>query len=339
MEIGAEGDHSRHRFDALYEEAKQALGYAANQLRVLTEQARELHAEAVGGSAGAPGSDAVAGNGHVARRVSDELVRQRTVLARLDVVLRSLESAWLLLERGADGQEPLDGPVPVDPASRIRILEAQESERARLAQEIHDGPAQTLANSVFLADIVERSIGADPVEARRQLAELRALLMRDLGELRGLVNQLRPQLDPDGLHEALREAALATEQGVESPLTVEVDLGAPFDLLDANEQAVVLRVAQEALRNIRRHAHASRARLTSRLETGDSVGPAAWVLEVSDDGRGIDPSASDGAGHERHFGLRFMHERAEMIGARLDIESEATTGTTVRLTINGPERR
>ena len=98
----------------------------------------------------------------------------------------------------------------------------------------------------------------------------------------------------------------------------------------------VLRVAQEALRNVRKHAGATRVRVAdvprARAE------PPAWVLEVTDDGQGFSVDEALERSTNRHFGLRFMRERAQLIGARLEIISNPTAGTTVRLAVDPGER-
>jgi len=88
----------------------------------------------------------------------------------------------------------------------------------------------------------------------------------------------------------------------------------------------VLRVLQEALQNVRKHAAASVVSVTTSVEDGD------WVLEVRDDGRGFDVGTVAARGR-RNFGLQFMRERAELIGARLDVRSRPDGGTVVRLAI------
>jgi signal transduction histidine kinase len=87
-----------------------------------------------------------------------------------------------------------------------------------------------------------------------------------------------------------------------------------------------MRVAQEALQNVRKHAGARNVVVTTRQE------PGAWVLEVRDDGRGFDIAAVAARGR-RNFGLTFMRERAELIGAQLDVRSRPEGGTVVRLAI------
>jgi two-component system, NarL family, sensor histidine kinase DegS len=221
----------------------------------------------------------------------------------------------------------------MDPEERLRLLEAQEAERARLAQEIHDGPAQALANAIFQVDIIGRALETRPDQVPAELRALRDQLRSELGDLRGFISQLRPPLlEEQGLDRALSESV--TQLAGRGGPAVELDLAASDDLLDEARQTVVLRVAQEALRNVRKHAAAHHVRISTRHQAATDDLPATWVLEVTDDGKGFHPPASpDEAGSGGHFGLRFMQERAAMVGAVLDIHAVADSGTTVRLTI------
>jgi two-component system nitrate/nitrite sensor histidine kinase NarX len=109
-------------------------------------------------------------------------------------------------------------------------------------------------------------------------------------------------------------------------IPVTVDLAAsPEHLRDAS-QTVVLRVVQEALQNVRKHAEASHVAVRSLVEGGD------WTLEIRDDGRGFDVAMVALRGR-RNFGLQFMRERAELIGARFEVRSRPDGGTVVRLAI------
>lgn len=214
----------------------------------------------------------------------------------------------------------------------VAVLEAQERERARLADELHDGPAQALSNMIMQSEIIERQLRSDPALALQELHRLRELLRSELDMLRGYIYQLRPPLSESGdLNTALADAAARLRES--APVEVDVDLAAPPDALERAARSAVLRVAQEALRNVAKHAAAEHAWLRTRLEPGDR-GHAVWVLEVADDGRGFDTADIGQQARRRHFGLRFMHERSELLGARLDIESNQGTGTVVRLTVN-----
>jgi two-component system sensor histidine kinase DegS len=206
----------------------------------------------------------------------------------------------------------------------VRIVEAQEAERSRLAQEVHDGPAQALSNAILQVEYLDRILDEDPRAARTELRFLRDGLRRELGDVRAFISQLRPPLlDELGLDGSIQDAAdsLAALTGAQ----VEASLRAPADRLGAAEQAVVLRIVQESLQNVRKHAGAGRVCVSTRLEDG------RWRLEVRDDGHGFD--ADGGATGRRSFGLRFMRERADLVRARFDVRSRQGEGTVVTLEI------
>jgi two-component system, NarL family, sensor histidine kinase DegS len=215
-----------------------------------------------------------------------------------------------------------DAPDSLDVAARV--VAAQEAERSRLAQEIHDGPAQALTNAIFQVEYIERIIASDPAAAAAETRMLRELLRRELENIRDFISALRPpMLDEFGLDGAIEESVgrLRTADG---PI-VSTDLTAPTDVLDDRQGTVALRIAQEALQNVRKHAAASVVTVRTAVADGD------WTLEVRDDGRGFDPDAA-GRGR-RNFGLQFMGERAASIGARFDVRSRPDGGTVVRLAI------
>ena len=218
-----------------------------------------------------------------------------------------------------------------DPYTRTpmdAVIEAQEAERSRLAREVHDGPAQALSNAIFQVEHVERIVESDPTLARAELRSLRDMLRRQLGEVRAVVSQLRPPLLDDlGLNASILDTVehMRTLTGLE----IGTELDADADALSGGTATVVLRVVQEALQNVHKHAAASSASVATRTEGAD------WVVEVTDDGRGFDPGAMAAHGR-RNYGLQFMRERAELIGARLDVRSRPDGGTVVRLAIPTP---
>jgi signal transduction histidine kinase len=213
---------------------------------------------------------------------------------------------------------------------QTRIGDAQEAERSRLAQEIHDGPAQALSNAIFQVEYIERVIESDPLLARTELRYLRELLRRELGDVRAFISQLRPPLlDQYGLDGALMDTIDRTR--TLTGLIVTSDLAAPAGLLNDREQTVVLRVTQEALQNVRKHAGAANVVVATSRTDGE------WVLEVRDDGRGFDTGAVAARGR-RNFGLQFMRERAELVGAQFEVRSRPEAGTVVRLAIPVPRK-
>jgi two-component system sensor histidine kinase DegS len=308
----ASADARVSRFEGLQAEASAAVAYCANTLRMVRDQYRSGYAELQGQRAEGTG------------QLADELAIRRAMLTRLEVAEQTLGHVWLFLEHG---DASLTGPDVQSTTHDIamRIVEAQEAERSRLAQEIHDGPAQALTNAIFQVDYIERIGPTDTTAATTELRALRDMLRRELGNVRDFINQLRPPLlDELGLDGAINEAV--EHQRTLSHLTITTRLAAPDETLDDGQRTTILRVAQEALQNVRKHAEAS----TVTVET--AIVGGAWTLEVRDDGRGFDAPTALVRGR-RNFGLQFMRERAEMIGARLDIRSQPGDGTVVRLSI------
>ncbi len=349
------------RIDGLRAEASEAVGYSANTLRAVSQRYRTTYAdefarwqalrdELDGVERGRPASrghgsaadvtafDAAAAEAAEAGaedarvralrsevdRLGRELGQHQTELAKLEIALRNLESTWLFLERG-DASLVNDGAGGLPTDIQMRIVEAQESERSRLAQEVHDGPAQVLSNAIFQVEYIERVIETDQRAARTELRFLRDLLRRELGSVRTFISQLRPPvLDELGLDGAIADAiGRATAL---TGLAISSDLSAPSDRLTATQQTVVLRVLQEALQNVRKHGAASAVTVGTAIDGDD------WVLTVRDDGRGFDVGAVAARGR-RNFGLQFMRERAELIGAQFEVHSRPDGGTLVRLAI------
>jgi signal transduction histidine kinase len=149
--------------------------------------------------------------------------------------------------------------------------------------------------------------------------------------MRSYISQLRP---PRLLQLGLAGAISDTVENMTAltGVAIETDLGAPADVLEEAAQTVVLRVVQEALQNARKHASATRVRVMTRLEGSD------FLVEVRDDGRGFDTDAVAARGR-RSFGLQFMRERAELIGARFEVRSKPDGGTIVSLAIPIGEER
>jgi len=201
--------------------------------------------------------------------------------------------------------------------SAWRALVAQESERRRLAQELHDQVGQSMtALTLQLATIADRA----PGELGEELAEARELARSTAEEVRAVVRELRPEaLDDLGLPTAL--TALTERLATHTGLHVEKSLRRVHGLTPEAE-LVIYRVAQESLTNVIRHSGADRAEL--RLEQSNG----AATLLVSDRGRGIAPEQA-----EPGQGIRGMRERALLIDAELEISSPIEGGTLVRLAV------
>jgi two-component system sensor histidine kinase UhpB len=200
------------------------------------------------------------------------------------------------------------------------VLRAQESERARLARDLHDEVNQALAAvSLRLAATAE---GAPPQFAE-ELAETQRLATQAMHELLGLARELRPAaLDDHGLVTALRTQVRVFGERWGIPANFAADGARP--MLGEFEQLVAYRVVQEALSNVARHARAGSVKVTVSGCNGPQI-----KVTVADDGDGIDPTRLNNG----RSGLAGMRERAVLARGRIDVRPSAGGGTTVELTL------
>jgi two-component system nitrate/nitrite sensor histidine kinase NarX len=194
---------------------------------------------------------------------------------------------------------------------------AARAERGRLARELHDAVTQTLFSASLIAQALPRLWEQHPEEGRRALEELRQLTRGAAAEMRTLLLELRPAALMDKpLGELLRHLteAMSSRTRVPIALTVEGD-----SLLPPKQQIALYRISQEALNNVAKHARASQVAVDLRCLPGEVD------LSVRDDGLGFDPDGVESG----HFGLDIMQERAQGIGATLDVKSKAGYGTEI----------
>jgi signal transduction histidine kinase len=197
-------------------------------------------------------------------------------------------------------------------------------ERQRLARELHDSVSQALygigLGSRTASTLLARE--AHPDRVAEWLEYVLSLAEAGLNEMRALIFELRPEsLETEGLIAALEKQTAALRSRHEIPVRATILCEEPDLPLETKE--ALYRIAQEALHNTVKHAHASKAEL--KLEC-DSEGIA---LEVSDDGVGFDPEGT----FSGHLGLKSMRERATRLGGKLRVESAPGEGTTVRVGI------
>jgi two-component system sensor histidine kinase UhpB len=200
-------------------------------------------------------------------------------------------------------------------ASSARALLAQEAERRRIAQELHDEVGQSMT-AILLG--LKRSADDAPEALRGELQELQEITRESLDEVRRLVRRLRPGvLDDLGLVSAL--TSLSEDFATHTRLLVTRSFDADLPALAPETELVLYRVAQESLTNVARHADAGRVTVALR-RADDSV-----VLTVTDDGSGIE-APREGAG------IRGMRERALLVDGSLEITPAPRAGTRVQLT-------
>lgn len=203
-----------------------------------------------------------------------------------------------------------------------KALLAQESERARIARELHDEVGQTLTAVALRA---QRAAGETSGQDEA-LTEIAETVLSSLEDVHRIGRELRPEaLEDLGLVNAL--IALCSRIGRQGGLVVRRDLAGQLPPLSHEIELVIYRVAQEALTNALRHAQGSEVTVSLRCSDG------AVMLRVSDNGRGLPEPRREG-------GLGGMRERAMLIGAELGVDSRPGHGTEVTLTVpvQGDER-
>lgn len=207
----------------------------------------------------------------------------------------------------------------------MRVIAAQEGERQRLAEDVHDGPAQVLTNAIFQVEYLDRVLESEPATARAELTFLRDMLREGLDEVRGFIATLRPPAVDMGLAQAIENVATDFEN--RTGIAVAVAVTGIDARLTPDAKTSVLRVIQEALQNVRKHAAATEV----------SIGLDGDHLTIIDNGRGFDVMRLASA-QTRNFGLQFMRERAELMGSSLQIESRQGEGTRILLHLPGGGR-
>jgi len=205
------------------------------------------------------------------------------------------------------------------------ITAGQEDERRRLARELHDGAVQSLVALDQRAQLAQLALKGGPAEPVARLAELRQMTAGLIDEVRRVIRALRPNyLEDLGLLPAIEMLARDVQAAANVKTTFAAE-GQPRRLPPGQEIALY-RIAQEALTNAARYAGAEIVNVSAIFNS------AEFILRVQDDGRGFAaPERMSDLVASGHYGLMGMHERAELIGARLTLHSTPGAGTTIEV--------
>ncbi|MCB9451092.1 MAG: sensor histidine kinase [Anaerolineaceae bacterium] len=208
-----------------------------------------------------------------------------------------------------------------------RITAAQESERQRIARELHDGTGQALTGVALGLRGLAAQVKDNPEHVAKRLSVLESMATTSLGELRLLINDLRPpQLDDMGLAAALRWMVNRFKDQGRPEITLEIH-GTPRPL-PSDVETTLFRIAQEGLTNTAKHANADHVIVA--LDFSDKI-----ILMVRDDGVGFNAAPGlENAGARTAWGLAGIQERANLINAQAEIHSEPGEGTTLVVYLN-----
>jgi two-component system, NarL family, sensor histidine kinase UhpB len=203
-------------------------------------------------------------------------------------------------------------------ATSRRVLEAQEGERLRVAQDLHDQVGQTLTAALLELEHVAHNV---PEASRPEVEAVQEIVQLGLEDIRRIARELRPEaLDDLGLPSAL--AALTERFARQARIEIDLRIEPELPALSREAELVIYRVAQEALTNVARHSGSATAEL--RLER---AGPDRVSLTVADAGRGLPADATAGGG------MQGMAERASIVEAALAVGRRDAVGTEIRLDV------
>lgn len=255
------------------------------------------------------------------RNVENSIERAETIASQINVVLEYLAGDLNQVTRIVESAKTRQ-------LLGLKIILAQEEERKRISREIHDGPAQSLANIVMRTEIAERMlIKQEFVMVQEELIDLKGQVRSGLEEIRKIIFNLRPMaLDDLGLVPTLRKFTQDFEERTKLHTVFEL-IGKEVRMPSAME-AAIYRLVQEAFSNALKHANATHVLLEINYQ------PSHISLLISDNGIGFNSEIiEEAASRNEHFGLVGMRERVELIEGRMDIDSNPGRGTKIIIDI------
>lgn len=210
----------------------------------------------------------------------------------------------------------------------LRIIEAQEAERKRVSRDIHDGPAQVMANVVLKAEYCEKIIDEDIAGTKVELQGLKQTVRDSLLDIRKIIYDLLPMSLADlGLIPTLEKLIrdFEKETGVHIEFKADQQQGQTIKQLI---EVTFFRVVQESLNNIRKHAKATQAQVKISLKCGEGE------LYITDNGVGFNPSTLAGAlDQDRGYGLYSMRERVDLLKGTMVLDTAPGKGTSIHVII------
>ena len=250
------------------------------------------------------------------------------VLKKAEDVSKQIGVATGYLKGNADDILATVGDLSKKQYLGIKIIEAQEEERQRLARDIHDGPAQSMANILVKAQLCERLIDSDIERTKKELESLKDITRSNLKDVRKIIYDLRPMtLDDLGLIPTLERYIYNFMK--ESSILVELKILGDVSSFESAMEIAVFRIIQEALNNVQKHSHARKVDITVEKTS------VRFSVLISDDGVGFnkEEDAIDKDIRSGGFGLMSMKERAELLNGKLKVKSSPGMGTKIYFSI------
>lgn len=252
------------------------------------------------------------------KKIEESINNAQKVMSQISVALKYLEG------------DALSNLVLDDKESEmmvgIKILEAQEDERKRIARDIHDGPAQYVASAVMRIDFAKKVIEKDVNKGLDELSELKDVLKTALKEIRSIIFDLRPMtLDDLGLVQTIQEYAKTIKE--EADINIELKLKPINDEVEKIIQVAAYRIVQEIINNVKKHSKAK------NVEIKLDYGLKYLMILVSDDGIGFDieETLKRVKQHGTNYGLLGIMERVNQLQGEIEITSKKGMGAKFKI--------
>lgn len=248
--------------------------------------------------------------------LKDTVVRAEQLAGQMSVVFNFLSSDLKFVTDAIEDAKEKQ-------AFGLKIIEAQEDERKRLSREIHDGPAQMMANVMLRSELIERIYNEKGIDdALNEIRSLRNMVKSSLAEVRRIIYDLRPMaLDDLGLVPTLTKYLRTFEE--HNNVTVVFQHFGKDQRLPQQFEVALFRLVQEAVQNAYKHAE------PNEIQVKIEIKPTKVIMIIKDDGKGFEPSTKK----EGSFGLIGMKERVNMLKGELSIQSKLNRGTIVAIGI------
>lgn len=255
--------------------------------------------------------------------------------ALLGVVILAHEEAGWFKDANLPFLGLLAGQVSLGVRNARAYLQSEElaiaEERARIARDIHDGVAQSLAFAALKLDLVGRLLQRDPAKAATELVLARSTIRETIREVRRSIFALRPvQLERHGFLETLRRYLV--DFGEQNDIEVTLDVAEDWQQeLSLKAETVLFRIFQEAMNNVAKHAQASSVRASVGVTDGNQT-----FIRIRDDGRGFDLAAvGDRVTSAGGLGLQQMRERMKERGGQFQVDTAPGRGTVITASVAG----
>lgn len=210
----------------------------------------------------------------------------------------------------------------------LRIIEAQEAERRRVSRDIHDGPAQVMANVVLKAEYCEKIIDEDIAGTKVELQGLKETVRESLRDIRKIIYDLLPMSLADlGLIPTIEKLIRDYEKDTGVSVEFKADQQKELTIKPLIE-VTLFRIVQEALNNIRKHACANKVRVSMVIRENEAE------IYIEDDGKGFDVAVlKESQNGDRGYGIYSMQERIDLLKGTLVIDTTKDTGTAIHVII------